>query len=352
TLLRESPQSEVFSTWFDTRVLTSCGANTSNNLCVIYPNVSFRAVDVLGNENVVAYDVAIDNQPPLADFDPENIRLIKQGDNGAICSHAFDPVGNYRGLGDPPNDGCGVGQLFRMRAQIEDKGNLGTGIRVSPISLVDGITVMAYVLDDTTQPLVVDTNGDGICDDVNPLLVPTTKTTPKAGEVLAVRLKPIAPAGAGDYTPSDPPFPPQCMAGQEKRSPPAFCEDVGLPMAIGYPNVHDKEAAIWTVEPLNAQFCSGAQFDTHANQISDGWACLAVVAADKVGNRGASHPLRVYVDKELKVLSDLTSSCPLAPSNDRIPPNCTGRFDRATRQLVPGTCTAPRITSSVRADSQ
>ncbi len=33
-------------------------------LCVVWPNLSFRASDLLGNETVLAYDIGIDNQPP------------------------------------------------------------------------------------------------------------------------------------------------------------------------------------------------------------------------------------------------------------------------------------------------
>jgi hypothetical protein len=349
-LAREAPASNVFSALFDTRSLTSCGANTPANLCVVFPNISFRAVDLLGNETVVAYDIPIDNQPPSIDLDPGDVQLIKNSDKGAICSHAFDPVGNYRRLGDMPNDGCGVGQLFDMRAQIEDEGNWGTGIKGSPISLVDHETVMAYVLDDTTQALAVDTNGDGVCDDVNPLLVPTTASVPKVGEVLAVRLRGITPAGAGDYTPIvDPPA--ACASGEEKQPPPLYCRaDGSLPRAIGYPSVDSSEPAIWTVEPLTTAFCGGGQFDVHANQIADGWACIAVVAVDKVGNRSVSHPLRVYVDAQLKVLDVDAPRCPLAPVNDRVPPDCTGTFNRLTKQVANVPCKAPRIQSSLRAD--
>jgi hypothetical protein len=40
----------------------------------------------------------------------------------------------------------------------------------------------------------------------------------------------------------------------------------------------------------------GNQFDAFANNIRDGWACLAVRAADKLGNEQVSRVLRVCID--------------------------------------------------------
>jgi hypothetical protein len=340
---------DVYASSFDTRALTSCGVATPNALCVVYPNLSFRAVDRLGNESLLAYDIPIDNQPPVADLDPGPIRLLKPDAEGhPICSQSFDPVGNYRQLGDMPNDGCGVGQLFDLRAHIEDRGNDGTGSKGSPISLVDPASVVAYVLDDTSQALAIDSNGDGICDDVNPLLVPTTTPTTQAGQVLAVRLRGIVPAGMGDYTPSTD-IPGTCESGKEMVPPALYCgADGSVPVALGYPAPHSPEPAIWTVDPLNPVFCSGGQFDVHANQIGDGWACIAVVAVDHVGNRSISQPLRVYVDRQLTRIAGGGPNCPAPPADDRVPPDCTGRFDRATKQVTATPCKSPRMAGSVR----
>ena len=51
------------------------------------------------------------------------------------------------------------------------------------------------------QPLVVDSDGDGRCDQVNPLLTPISPTkppTPGSG-VLQVRLAAVPPGGKGDF---------------------------------------------------------------------------------------------------------------------------------------------------------
>ena len=68
------------------------------------------------------------------------------------------------------------------------------GADVIPISLVDPARVELLVLGDASQPLVVDSDGDGVCDKINPLLVPTT-TPMSSNDALLVNMVPIAPAG-------------------------------------------------------------------------------------------------------------------------------------------------------------
>jgi hypothetical protein len=267
-----------------------------------------------------------------------------------VCSHAFDPVGDYRRLGDMPNDGCGVGQLFDLRAQIEDEGNHGLGSKGSPIALVDPASVVAYVLDDTSQVLVVDTDGDGICDDVNPQLQPTTTPTAQSHQVLAVRMVGMPPKGKRDFTP-DPTPDASCPSGKDKLPPEVVCgADGSLRSFIHY--VGPSEPAIWTVEPFSAAFCTGAQLDVHPNDITDGWACIAVVAADRVGNRSVSAPLRVFVDRKgTQIVARGAGLCPAPPASDRTPPDCTGSYDRATKQVSALPCRARRIAApSIRAE--
>ena len=45
----------------------------------------------------------------------------------------------------------------------------------------------------------------------------------------------------------------------------------------------------------------GNQFDAFANNLHDGWSCLAVRAADKLGNTQVSRVLRVCVDHGLRL---------------------------------------------------
>jgi hypothetical protein len=58
--------------------------------------------------------------------------------------------------------------------------------------------------------------------------------------------------------------------------------------------------AIWTVPPAveDRLQCAGRQFDALANNVNDGWACLAVSATDRLGSQQVSRPLRVCIDKD------------------------------------------------------
>jgi hypothetical protein len=97
----------VYQQLFDTTKLPSY---------TIFPSISFRAQDILGNESSMGYLVSLDNTPPMMDLDPPaHFQLIKKD---GTCSWPFDPVGP-----DAIDDGSVVTQLFDIRARIEDMGN-------------------------------------------------------------------------------------------------------------------------------------------------------------------------------------------------------------------------------------
>jgi hypothetical protein len=62
-------------------------------------------------------------------------------------------------------------------------------------------------------------------------------------------------------------------------------------------------ASVWTIPKQEAgganPLCGGTQLDTLANFVSDGWACLAVFASDRLGNKQVSKPMRICVDKDV-----------------------------------------------------
>ncbi len=278
-----------YSHQFDTRLL---------DVHDLYPTVSFRASDLLGNESSIGYTVALDNTPPLADLDPPtHFRVRVKSASIWSCSWGFDPLGS-----DAVDDGEKTAQLFDVRARVEDRGNtpLAGTADIIPISLVDPGRVELLVLDDTTQPLVVDSDGDGVCDKINPLLVPTT-TPMSSKDALLVNLIPIPSTGHADLTsdPSilnDPTLP--CVPGTDATHPDPLCYTTDLTMAIPYTT--GSEPAIWTLAPVvpSGLQCVGNQFDAFANNVHDGWSCMAVRAADKLGNVQVSRVLRVCVDHD------------------------------------------------------
>jgi hypothetical protein len=278
-----------YSHQFDTRLF---------NIHDLYPTVSFRASDLLGNESSIGYTVALDNTPPLADLDPSSHLRVRVKTAGTwSCSWEFDPLGS-----DSVDDGEKTAQIFDVRARVEDRGNtpFSGGADIIPISLVDPGRVELLVLDDTSQPLVVDSDGDGVCDKINPLLVPTT-TPMSSKDALLVNLIPIASTGHADLTgdpsiPNDPTLP--CVPGSDAAHPDPLCYTTDLTMAIPYTS--GAEPAIWTLAPVvpSGLQCVGNQFDAFANNLRDGWSCMAVRAADKLGNMQVSRVLRVCVDHD------------------------------------------------------
>jgi hypothetical protein len=281
----------------------------------IFPSISFRASDIPGNQSSVGYLVSLDNTPPVADLDPPTqFHMYKRDGDFMRCSQAFDPLGS-----DAVNDGATVAQLFDVRARIEDEGNspLSGGADVIPISGIDDTRVQLLILDDTTNALVVDTNNDGVCDAINPLLTPTT--TPMSDkDALLVNMAPITPTGGADYTPSFPPAGAPCISGTDTKPPDSLCLTTNLTQAISYAT---SLPAIYTLPPIaTGGQCVGRQLDALGNHIQDGWICLAVSVSDKLGNTQVSRPLRVCVDKD-GMGGECSGGAPM--------PDCTGTQTQA-----------------------
>ena len=328
----------VYSVLFDTRKLTNCPDPPSkNDLCIVYPTISFRASDELGNERTLAYNFAVDNIAPVADLDPPNLRSYRV-EEMKVCSWEFDPLGNDNLLGDMPGDADLVPQVFDLRARIEDDGNHAAGLKLVPISLVDPEKTAVYVLDDESKALIVDTDGDGWCDSINPLLIPTTEPPMTNDQVLKVRLVPVKPKGIANFMADGtlplPPTAAYCRRGTDGALPPILCPGNQPTIAIGYAG--GSESAIWTVEHIDpADWCFGQQFDTYANNIGEGWACIAVATTDLANNFSVSPPLRVDIDYKL--------AGPYGQNGRGTPPACTGTYDRATKTVTTGPCKTRRF---------
>lgn len=330
--------SGIYGVLFDTANLTACPEPPATGLCLVFPTISFRAVDLVGNQTVVSYGFAVDNIAPVADLDPPLMRQISLQMDGRECSFPFDPLSVNQNPGDMPNDLCTVPQVFDLRARIEDDGNRADEVKATPISLVDPENTNVFIMpaSKTQEPLVVDSNGDGRCDEVNPRLLPSSPTVPPTvpSGILQVRLGPVPPQGRADFE-ADPSLPATapCIKGSASAPPKLLCNSFEQPtIAIGY---SDGEPAIWSVEPIdNAFHCLGNQLDTYANGIPEGWACIAVQTRDKAGNQSVSVPMRVYVKY------DTPSFCLPPPAGAGPPPTCTGTYDPVSNTAVVGACSA------------
>jgi hypothetical protein len=335
----------AFSALFDSRQLTSCKLLPNQTLCIVRPTLSFRAADLLGNETTLSYEIALDNIPPVADLVPPPIRVSKLA-AGVRCSFAFDPLSRNIYAGDAPDDGCLVPQMFDLRARIEDAGNYAAGIKQIPISGIDPDVTAAYVLNDTSQPLVVDSDGDGNCDIINPKLIPTTSPPTDSHQVLKVRMRPVPPAGAADFRKDDSIGPDlACAPGEDTNPPLDICDAENPTVAISY--IDAKTSTIWAVEPIapdDPRYCFGSQLDTKANNIQEsggstttmpGWRCIAVATADMNGNLSTSAPIRVWVDYKY---GGLETFCAANPGGPTAMPSCTGTYDKATDTVSAKAC--------------
>ncbi len=310
--------------------------NTAPLAGLVSPGIVVRAEDTVGTSNTLGFQVILDNVGPISSLDPPNVRVTKPPVVGTVsadfCSRDFDPIGP-----DAPNDGEAVPQLFELRARIADLGNTGTLNSTLYIANAGIATAQLYVFDDTTKPLVVDTNGDGFCDAINPNIVPTT-TPMLANEAAVSSLAAVNPGGLSDFTAGDTyggnNASPVCEADPNVMMPPgALCQ--GEPGATTVIKTSfTGMTQIYGMPVVDTFNCLGFAFDARATGISDGWACAAVLTTDGVGNISVSAPLRICIDSD-----NVGNEChALGTSSLAGAPNCTGT---ATGGTVNATaCTA------------
>ena len=301
---------------------------------LVAPTIIVRATDNGGLQSEVGLQIVLDNEGPIASLDPPKVRLSKIAAGGLQCSTDFDPVGS-----DAPDDGQVVPQLFELRGRVEDLGNTGTfdpsGSLFIPRAGTG--TVELYVFDDTTKPLVVDTDGDGFCDDVNPNIVPAIQPM-TSNEAAVITLTAIDPAGTAFFGPDT--FGAvanaSCSQGDDAAPPDPLCFGETVTAII---KDDDGAPEIFGIAPVDTDFnCLGFAFDARAANISDGFACAALLVTDRIGNRRVSEPLRICIDSDLSggdcggtALGGITAA------GRR--PNCTGTV---TGGVVNNTACTPR----------
>ena len=91
------------------------------------------------------------------------------------------------------------------------------------------------------------------------------------------------------------------------------------------------------MEHIDSNWCFGNQFDTYANNIQDGWACIAVATSDYADNFSVSPPLRVYIDYKIQ------PGAYGQRAGRGTPPACTGIYDRTTNTVTNGPCKTRRF---------
>jgi hypothetical protein len=350
-LTRMAPGSDVFQGYFDVR---SLGRD------YVLPELSVTAADTLGNSSQLGEEIIVDNTPPRITMDAKIQMYVSQPVAGGAheCSHPFSPLGPF--TPDPPEvvyDGALVQQVFGVRARIEDHGNFAPGLAVERYSGVSKPSVFLYAIPDNRMtPLAVDTDGNGVCDNVNPLLIPSSTGVTSPGQAFSLQLVPLtAGPGTADFrgpftAPSNPAPIGQCdlFGDSGVTSPPnPLCTrgGTGLTIVIPYPDPNNL-SPIWSIPPVDASGtgfnCVGYQLDS-ANLLPEGPTCIVTVATDNTGNTNVSAPLHICIDRHsggsLPGSTDMASN-PCAGWNTSSPPTtCTGVFDKTQMKIVNGTCT-------------
>jgi hypothetical protein len=226
-------------------------------------------------------------------------------------------------------------QIMGLRARIEDRGNRAPGQRPEYISDIDESTVTLFAVGNTSSPLpvlAVDTDGDGICDDVNPALVPTSGTVVMPNQALALAMAPLTDAGNADFTPSAGTVGPDCseFGLPTEVAPQPLCNKAGTGLTFVIPWV-GKDKPIYSVPPIkDPDACVGFPVDA-ANHLPEGPACVLVRAADKAGNHMVSFPLQICIDLGGTACNAFT----------RDPTACTGKLAANGTVMAGSTCSAP-----------
>ncbi len=334
TLKNTSSAQTIFTGQFDTRTLLQS---------FLWPVMSFRATDKLGNESHNDIIVGLDNGKPIMELDPpEDYHQGKKKQAYTECSRPFDPVGS-----DAADDKMQVPQVTFIRGRFQDQGNDINSAPWIPIAGLDDGSVFLYILDDTKKALVYDNDGDGYCDAINPEIVPLA-SKPGKGEAVAVKMAAAKPTGSADFRhpllsgitdtfssdagtsgAAKPPSSCQFWGGSSKK-PNAMCQGTTMTSVISYAG---NLSAIYSLPPISGSSsgytCSGLPFDFKANKISDGWVCVAATIKDKLGNRGVTPPIRLYVNNS----SGFTKMTTKLPASAGIAPNCTGSLNKATGKV-------------------
>lgn len=301
----------------------------------VFPSFSVRADDRLGNPGEAAIEVIVDNVPPTISLDPPAVRVRKQVINGTMiethCTPPFDPVGT-----ESVNDGdANALQLLATKALVEDSGNTAPGLLVGYMSFIDPASVQLVAIPAANAPLVVDLDADGICDDVNPNLIPQLGMATTADQSIQLNMVPVPGPGTPDFGERIDTPPAGCtrIGTPGTTSPKVLCPNAGTSLQYVVRNGSDPSSSVWTIPSVTSTTygCIGLQFDT-LNRLEDGPICMAVRAKDMTGNRGVSKPLRACLRR-----MSMTNH----PCDTFTPADCTGTYTGTTAASTP-VCT-PRV---------
>jgi hypothetical protein len=281
------------------------------------------ATDVVGNQATVGHLLRLDNVAPIISLDPPDLIELRKIDSGDLCSYPFDPAGDYA---RSDLDKATVSSVYR--AIVMDETNRSPGAPTAYLAGVANSKVVLYAQPDPTVPLLIDTDGDHICDEINFDALPESKRP------TIRKLSPVTPRGSS-WFPITMTDSGGCKAnpGGAAMSPPGVCGELpntsyDLSRVIAA-QVGGRPPIVYAMDPTNENGgdCAGGSWEL-LPIVGEGWACLAVRAEDTIGNIGVSAPLRICFDD-----GNGTAAC--NPMTDT-PPTCTdGCVNRYSTAIWP-----------------
>lgn len=264
--------------------------------------INIKATDKVGNQNTVDHVLRLDNLAPLISLDPPPIRIGNAANNQ--CSAEFDPVGP-----DAQNDvsTADISSLYRI--EIWERTNHSPGANVDYVAGVKDSTVKLFV-QVPSIPLLIDTNGDGQCDEIN------SDALNEDDRPTQISFQPLSVRGSAYYAATES-FPQGdwCVAGGQTMPPAYLCPATMMTYASPQP-ISGNPPAIYALAPNNGSTgaCEGNTWEI-GKIVPEGWACLAARVEDNIGNVGVSRPLRVCINDQMG-----TPNCNSATDT---PPDCT-----------------------------
>lgn len=282
--------------------------------------VNVRAEDAAGNKGESgSLLLTLDNLPPWIDLDPPNARGLDSND---VCSASFDPLGP-KALNDLE---IVTARNNYLRALIYDQTTFGSGQTLSYMSGTKQTSARLYVQPNADEPFLVDTDGDGECDNLA-----------DDDEFRYIGLSPVKKAGRLTYSETDQAVSPfiqdddpeaegYCaVQAASATPPPTLCGELSdMTVVVDHDSkTQADEPIVYGIGNLPPSECTGTTWDLGLEVAKNGWICLAARASDNLGNVSVSRPLRICYD----AADGDTPPCASDPSN---PPSCTTD------------CTAPR----------
>jgi hypothetical protein len=214
---------------------------------------------------------------------------IEKDNTGLECSAPFDPVGS-----DALDDREIVGSLFsRFRSVIWERGLELDGQTIVRVSDVDDDSAALYVQGRPEIPLIIDSDGDGVCDSVQAEAPPAgPENDPVKVQLQPVRSRGKPEPGTNASETAEPATNGVC-ALSSGNTPDPLCLDTTMTFVLPHSS-GDVGEALYAVNPSSSGIgCSGDEWQA---TVDGGWACVAAAARDRSGNLGISAPIRICYD--------------------------------------------------------